>query len=72
MWNRNEAEGTAVGAVMPVVIDGRLIASGTPLWDDERGVGLSIDCADIEDITAAEVHAFAASLHQLADMPGPD
>lgn len=71
MWNVNEAEGTAVGAVHPVVIGGRLVASVTPIWDNERGVALSIDMADIDDISSADAHAFAASLHELADMPGP-
>lgn len=63
---------TAVGAEVPVIADGDLLATLTPLWSDEDGVRASLaGCGALDDLSGSQMLALADALCQVAALPPP-
>lgn len=68
MWTFDDTRETATGPTTPVLADGELIASVTPLWADDSGVRVSVDWqAGLDDLSASQACALAAALLRAAD-----
>jgi len=77
-WTPGGIDGTAVGSPLPVVADGDLFATVSPIWSDEDGVRVSIDWQKdpvigtaLSDMSIHQARALADVLTHLADTPPP-
>ncbi|MFS3127474.1 hypothetical protein ACLM5J_03620 [Nocardioides sp. Bht2] len=71
-WTVNARQMTAVGAEVPVIAGGEVLATLTPMWSDEDGVRTSLaGYGALDDLSAAQMRTLADALCQVADMPGP-
>ena len=82
-WTFTEDGQTAVGAEVPVIADGDLFATVSPIWSDVDGVRVSIDWQHVPggeisfgvsalgDMSPDAARALADVLRQVAGTPPP-
>ena len=71
-WTVDAAAGTATAPDVPVIADGALVATLTPMWSDVDGVRVAMTYADgTEDMNAAQATALSDALREVAGMAPP-
>ncbi|MQW74833.1 hypothetical protein GHK92_03020 [Nocardioides sp. dk4132] len=79
-WTMHPSGETAVGAPVPVIGDGDIFATLSPIWSDEDGVRVSIDWARdiyagitaLEDLSSGQALALADALREAASTSPPE